>query len=78
MSEGDSRSLAWCCKPLSYRVRLASVLSVITHAPFAALLPGIFLSETILIVGGLPVMRAVRTVVQPIRLRLAGTRRQAA
>lgn len=47
------------------------MLSVLLHAPFAALFPAIAASEIVLIVGGVPVMRAVLRAVQPIRQRWA-------
>ena len=43
------------------------MLSVLIKAPFAVLFPGLLLSEAILIVGGLPIMRVVLRSTAPIR-----------
>ena len=51
---------------------VSMMLSVLLRLSFRVLFPGIFASEAILIIGGLPVMRAIRQAVQPLRRRWAG------
>lgn len=50
------------------------ILSILIRAPFTVLFPSLLASEAMLIVGGLPVMRAVLRAVQPVRQRLMGQR----
>lgn len=50
------------------------ILSILIRAPFTVLFPSLLASEAMLIVAGLPVMRAVLRAVQPFRQRLAGSR----
>lgn len=48
------------------------MLSVLLKVPYAVLFPWLLVSETILIVGGLPVMAAVRRALAPTRRRWVG------
>jgi len=48
---------------------VALMLSVLLQVPFAVLFPGLLLSEGILIIGGVPIMRALLRAVEPARRR---------
>lgn len=50
---------------------VALMLSVLLQAPYLALFPWLLLSEGILIIGGVPIMRAILRVVEPARRRWA-------
>ncbi len=50
------------------------MLSVLLQIRFAILFPGLLASEAILIVGGVPIMRALLRVVEPVRRRWAVSR----
>jgi uncharacterized membrane protein len=74
---------AWACYALGrrwpfagaalYALTIAAavslMLSVLTRAPFLALFPPLLLSEGVLIVGGVPVMRAVLRSTERVRRR---------
>ncbi len=47
------------------------MLSVLLKVPFGVLFPGILVSETILILAGVPVMRAILQTIRPLRRRWA-------
>lgn len=48
------------------------MLSILVHAPFVVLFPGLMASEGILIVGGVPVMKEVLLIARPFRRRRPG------
>lgn len=48
---------------------VALMLSFLTRSPFAVLFPALLASEAILIVGGVPIMRAVLRSAEPTRRR---------
>lgn len=48
---------------------VALMLSVLLQVPFAVLFPGLLLSEAILIIGGVPIMRALLRAVESARRR---------
>ena len=49
---------------------VALMLSVLLNLPFAGVFPGLMLSEGVLIIGGVPLMRAVLRAAEPARRRL--------
>jgi hypothetical protein len=69
------RRFAWVGAAL-FAIVIASavslMLSVIIKAPFTALFPGLLVSEAILIVGGVPIMKAILRIAQPLRRRWSG------
>lgn len=53
---------------------VALMLSVLLRVPYAALFPALLASEAILIIGGVPLMRALLRAVEPTRRRWTTSR----